>query len=125
MSDDNVKSVECPPDWDGMRRWVLAMYETDPDKAKEIAEGMGSEAPEFPTIKRVIMSIGPNQGYAPDQIKTKFTLEDLKEKVEDAIRYYGGDCVIVTHDSSNRYGASYGKLYNEEFMSEEEWGEDE
>lgn len=43
------KYIVVEPDWRGMRRWVLALYMTDPEQAKKIAAEMGSEAPEFPT----------------------------------------------------------------------------
>ncbi|OPZ65188.1 MAG: hypothetical protein BWY85_00726 [Firmicutes bacterium ADurb.Bin506] len=43
-----MKHITVEPHWPGMRRWVLAMYQTDPDKAREIAAQMGCEAPELP-----------------------------------------------------------------------------
>lgn len=43
------KYVTVEPNWDNLRRWVLALYLTDPERAKNIAATMGSEAPEFPT----------------------------------------------------------------------------
>lgn len=123
MNDDNVKTIECPPDYEGMRRWLLAMYKTDPEKAKDIAETMGSEAPKFP--KRVVISIKANDGYGVDQPETTLTLGELRDLIDDAAEYYGEDCIVVTHDSANRYGASYGKIYKSEIISEDEWGEDE
>ena len=42
------KYIVVEPDWNGMRRWVLALYMTDPEKALSIAAEMGCEAPEFP-----------------------------------------------------------------------------
>lgn len=74
-------------------------------------------------MKRVVMAVSPNEGYGVDQIERSVTLGQLKEKIEDAINYYGEDCIIVTHNSGNRYGAKYGRLYNEEIVSEDEWGE--
>ncbi len=41
-------TINIEPDWDGMRRWVLVVFKTDPELARHIASKMGSEAPEFP-----------------------------------------------------------------------------
>lgn len=40
-----AESINLEPDWEGMRRWVLHVAETDPEQAALIAGEMGSEAP--------------------------------------------------------------------------------
>lgn len=39
------ESINVEPNWDNMRAWVLNMAQTDPQKAQEIAQAMGREAP--------------------------------------------------------------------------------
>lgn len=51
-----------------------------------------------------------NQGYAPSQIRTRMTLGDLLSQLEEAIEEFGEDAVLVTYQTNNRYGASWGKL---------------
>lgn len=61
-------------------------------------------------IKRVVIEVDNNQGYAPDQVVSGMTLHDLHQLVEDAIHDHGGDCIVVTKDSGNRYGARWGGI---------------
>lgn len=58
---------------------------------------------------QVLLNISDNQGYAPDQINTSFTLARLLEEVEQAIEVYGADSVIVLNNGQ-RYGATYGSI---------------
>jgi len=58
---------------------------------------------------QVLLNISDNQGYAPDQISTSFTLARLLEEVEQAIEVYGADSVIVLNNGQ-RYGATYGSI---------------
>lgn len=58
---------------------------------------------------QVLLNISDNQGYAPDQISTNFTLARLLEEVEQAIEVYGADSVIVLNNGQ-RYGATYGSI---------------
>lgn len=58
---------------------------------------------------QVLLNISDNQGYAPDQISTNFTLARLREEVEQAIEVYGADAVIVLNNGQ-RYGATYGSI---------------
>lgn len=58
---------------------------------------------------QVLLNISDNQGYAPDQISTNFTLARLREEVEQAIDVYGADAVIVLNNGQ-RYGATYGSI---------------
>lgn len=37
--------IEITPDWDGMRRWVRALFVTDPDVAMDVIRAMACEAP--------------------------------------------------------------------------------
>lgn len=43
-----METIDLTPNWDGMRRWVLHVFRTDPSTARRIAADMGSEAPTFP-----------------------------------------------------------------------------
>ncbi len=69
---------------------------------------------------KVLLEIYANRGYGSDQIKG-MTIGELKEMLES----YDDDLEIVTHDESNRYGASYGQIrfitedYEED--GEEDW----
>ena len=45
---DMAQFITVEPHWPGMRAWVLHVYKTDPDKAREIASHMGCEAPGLP-----------------------------------------------------------------------------
>lgn len=58
---------------------------------------------------QILMNISDNQGYAPDQIDTRFTLGDLLEQVEQAIEDFGEEATIVLNNGQ-RYGASYGSI---------------
>jgi hypothetical protein len=42
---EDTESINIEPDWDGMRRWVLTVFKTDPATACKIAAEMGAEAP--------------------------------------------------------------------------------
>ena len=80
-------------------------------------------------MKRVTMCVSNNQGYADDQPPTSLNLFDLQRMVERAIEDYGGESVVVTYDSGNRYGANWGSICNgEEIMTYEdlkqEWGDE-
>ena len=67
-------------------------------------------------MKKVLLEINGARGYGSEQVHS-ITLGELKDMVEDYIEYYGEDTEIVTHDDINRYGASYGVIFN---ISEEE-----
>lgn len=56
---------------------------------------------------QVILGVSANEGYAPEQIKSKVTLQDLLEAVEEAIENFGEDAQIVL-DNGQIYGARYG-----------------
>lgn len=68
------------------------------------------------------LEISANRGYGADQI-TGTTVADLRQMLEGL----EDDDVIITHDESNRYGASYGELlgYLEECEIEEDEEETE
>jgi len=76
---------------------------------------------------QVLLSVSNNEGYAADQITTSMTLGDLLRQLEDAIREYGPDAMIVTVDSGNRYGANFGSIltYEDTFTPVESDDEDE
>lgn len=59
--------------------------------------------------KTVLLAIDDNRGYVPDQIETSYTLGELLEDLEDAIKDYGPDAVIVL-SNGQRYGAGYGRI---------------
>ena len=42
---DEPESINIEPDWEGMRRWVEVLKQTQPDVAAEIEQAMGNEAP--------------------------------------------------------------------------------
>lgn len=44
-SEPQPQTVNIEPDWEGMRRWVEALKQTDPETAAKIEEAMGNEAP--------------------------------------------------------------------------------
>lgn len=52
------RTVNIEPHWESLRRYVLAMFETEPEVAREIAEAMGCEAPELPGCNVLIHEIG-------------------------------------------------------------------
>lgn len=58
---------------------------------------------------QVLLNISDNQGYAPDQVNTSFTLGRLLDEVEQAIEVHGADSVIVL-SNGQRYGAGYGSI---------------
>lgn len=66
------------------------------------------------TTTRVLLNISENQGYAPDQINTDFTLGQLLEAVESAIETHGAEAVIVL-SNGQRYGAGYGSIVDPGF----------
>lgn len=43
-----TRTINITPNWEGMRKWVLHVYESDPETAREIAKAMGCEAPDLP-----------------------------------------------------------------------------
>lgn len=61
------------------------------------------------TAARVLMSISDNQGYAPDQINSTISLGDLLEQVEQAVKVFGEDALVVLANGQ-RYGAGYGAI---------------
>lgn len=68
---------------------------------------------------KVLLSVSNNEGYAADQIDNSMTLRDLYQAIEEAMETYGEDCMIVTKDTGNRYGANFGKIdiYEDTFRS--------
>lgn len=66
------------------------------------------------TTTRVLLNISDNQGYAPDQINTDFTLGQLLEAVENAIEAHGAEAVIVL-SNGQRCGAGYGSIVDPGF----------
>lgn len=42
------RTIDITPDWEGMRRFVLHIFRTDPKTARKIAAEMGCEAPDLP-----------------------------------------------------------------------------
>ena len=73
----------------------------------------------------VTMNVTNNQGYGPDQVETRMTLADLLVEVENAIGDFGEDAIVVTHESGNRYGASWGKVSTYNTFQQAEDNEDE
>lgn len=61
-------------------------------------------------MKKVVLSVVNNRGYAADQVETQMTLGELLAVVEDAITEHGEDAIIVTKDEGNHYGAQWGAL---------------
>lgn len=59
---------------------------------------------------KLILDVAPNQGYGANQINTSVTLADLREALEEAILSYGEDAQVITYDTTNYRGASYGSL---------------
>lgn len=57
----------------------------------------------------VLLPISDNEGYSPEQIRTRVTLADLLESVQEAIENFGADAKVVT-SNGQRYGASFGSL---------------
>lgn len=68
-------------------------------------------------MKKLLLKINGAKGYSSNQVNS-ISLGVLKDMVEEYIEYYGADTEIVTHDESNRYGASYGVIF--EIAEEEE-----
>lgn len=62
---------------------------------------------ESPTVA---LQIEANLGYSADQIDTHMTIAELIERLEDAQEEYGGEAVLVIHQTNNRYGASFGRI---------------
>lgn len=46
-------TIDLPPNWAGIRRYLKAMVSTDPDYAHNVNRTMGSEAADLPTIDTV------------------------------------------------------------------------
>lgn len=43
-----AETVDVTPNWEGLRRFVLHVFRTDPKTARKIAAEMGCEAPDLP-----------------------------------------------------------------------------
>ena len=56
-------------------------------------------------MKKIQLEINGAMGYGAEQVRS-ITVGDLRAMLED----YEDDVEIVTHDETNRYGASYGKI---------------
>lgn len=48
MNTTEPKTINLEPNWEGVRRFVLSIYQIDPQRARDIAAEMGCEAPTFP-----------------------------------------------------------------------------
>lgn len=59
--------------------------------------------------RTVLLPVDDNQGYAPDQIETAVTLQDMLEAVQQAIQEFGADAKVVV-SNGQRYGAGFGRL---------------
>lgn len=59
--------------------------------------------------KTVLIPIDDNQGYAPDQISTRVTLQDMLESIQEAIDDFGSDALVVLHNGQ-RTGAGFGRF---------------
>lgn len=60
-----------------------------------------------------LLAIRPNRGYAPHQVAedtTPLTLGEFAEALAEAIAEYGEDSLLITCDTENRYGASFGTV---------------
>lgn len=57
----------------------------------------------------VLLPVNDNQGYAPDQVRTNVTLQDLLESVQQAIEEFGEDAKVVL-SNGQRYGAGFGSI---------------
>lgn len=57
---------------------------------------------------KLVLNIRGSEGYAPDQVKSHFTVGDLKDWLEG----YDDDTEIIIKDFNNQYGASYGIALN-------------
>ena len=64
----------------------------------------------------VKMAITPNAGYSADQAENDITLGALLESVQEAIERFGEEAKVVTADSGNMYGASWGHISQWEDM---------
>lgn len=67
---------------------------------------------------KIVLKIHGAEGYGADQVKG-LKVKDLIELLED----YDEEDEIITYDTTNRYGASYGRLFAE--VEDEEYDEDE
>ena len=56
-------------------------------------------------MKKIQLEIYGANGYSAEQVRS-ITVGELKAMLED----YDDDIEIVTHDETNRYGASYGTI---------------
>lgn len=66
-------------------------------------------------MKKIQLEINGATGYGAEQVNS-ITVGELKEMLE----YYDDDVEIVTHDVTNRYGASYGKIIEITDVEEDE-----
>jgi hypothetical protein len=74
--------------------------------------------------QKLVLPIEDGQGYAPDQISTNVTLQELLEGIQEAIQEYGSDSLVVL-DNGQRYGARFGAIrpaapWHEWFQPDEE-----
>ena len=53
---------------------------------------------------KLVLNIRGSEGYAPDQVKSHFTVGDMIAWLEG----YDDDTEIIIKDFNNQYGASYG-----------------
>ena len=66
-------------------------------------------------MQKIQLEINGATGYGAEQVNS-ITVGELKEMLE----YYDDDVEIVTHDGTNRYGASYGKIIEITDVEEDE-----
>lgn len=59
-------TVTLEPHWPGVRRYVEAMFRSDPDHAREIASSMGCEAPNLPGMACPNYCMGSATAHASD-----------------------------------------------------------
>ena len=55
---------------------------------------------------KVVLSIRSNEGYSADQVKSRLSVGDLREALEE----FDDDAEVIVFNESNRYGANYGIL---------------
>lgn len=74
------------------------------------------------------MNINARTGYTADQVvrgSGAVTLADLLVEIEQAIDEWGDDCMVVTYDETNRFGAPYGKVLLHDLFDKMDDEEDE
>jgi len=59
--------------------------------------------------KTVLLPVDDNQGYAPEQVSTSVTLQDMLEAIEQAIEEFGADSKVVL-SNGQRTGAGFGRI---------------